>query len=85
MNVVLAHIRHPKDDSKIGHNLGKTLLINILDFYLLKQVKKDHLFRRKSELFSEFVFFLKIQLPDSGFLTIRRSAAETTKIALNRK
>lgn len=84
LNVVLAHIRHPKDDSKIGHNLGKTLLIDILDFCLLKQVKKDHIFRRKSELFSGFVFFLEIQLPEGGFLTIRRSAAETTKIAFKR-
>lgn len=84
LNVVLGHIRHPKDDSKIGHCLGKTLLIDILDFCLLKQVKKDHLFRRKSELFSDFVFFLEIQLPDGGLLTIRRSAAETTKIAFKR-
>lgn len=84
LNVVLAHIRHPKDDSKIGHCLGKTLLIDILDFCLLKKVNKDHLFRRKSELFSDFVFFLEVQLPEGGFLTIRRSAAETTKIAFKR-
>jgi len=84
LNVVLGHIRHPKDDSKIGHCLGKTLLIDILDFCLLKQVRKDHLFRRKSEVFSDFVFFLEIQLPDGGFLTIRRSAAEPTKIAFKR-
>ncbi len=84
LNVVLAHIRHSKDDSKIGHCLGKTLLIDILDFCLLKKVNKDHLFRRQSELFSEFVFFLEIQLPEGGFLTIRRSAAETTKIAFKR-
>jgi uncharacterized protein YydD (DUF2326 family) len=84
LNVVLAHIRHPKDDSKIGHCLGKTLLIDILDFCLLKKVNKDHLFRRQSDLFSDFVFFLEIQLPEGGFLTIRRSAAETTKIAFKR-
>ena len=84
LNVVLAHIRHPKDDSKIGHCLGKTLLIDILDFCLLKKVNKDHLFRRQSELFSDFVFFLEIQLPEGGYLTIRRSAAEITKIAFKR-
>jgi uncharacterized protein YydD (DUF2326 family) len=84
LNVVIAHIRHPKDHSKIGHCLGKTLLIDILDFCLLKKVNKDHLFRRQSELFSDFVFFLEIQLPDGGFLTIRRSASEPTKIAFKR-
>lgn len=84
LNVVLAHIRHPKDDSKLGHNLGKTLLIEILDFCFLKKVTKDHLFKRHAELFSNFVFFLEIQLPDGGYLTIRRSASEPTKIAFKR-
>lgn len=84
LNVVLAHIRHPKDDSKLGHNLGKTLFIEILDFCLLKQVKKDHLFKRHAELFSDFVFFLEIQLHAGNFLTVRRSASEPTKIAFKR-
>ena len=84
LNVVLAHIRHPKDDSKIGHNLGKTLLIDLLDFCLLKGVDKKHLFKRHPDLFSSFVFFLEIQLPEGGYLTIRRSADETTKIAFKR-
>lgn len=84
LNVVLAHIHHPKDNSKLGHNLGKTLLIDILDFCLLKKVTKDHLFKRHAELFSDFVFFLEIQLSDGGFLTIRRAASESTKIAFKR-
>ena len=84
LNVVLAHIRHPKDDSKLGHNLGKTLLIEILNFCFLKKVTKDHLFKRHADLFADFVFFLEIQLHDGSFLTIRRSASEPTKIAFKR-
>ncbi|MCX6879731.1 MAG: DUF2326 domain-containing protein [Verrucomicrobia bacterium] len=84
LNVVLANIRHPKDNAKLGHNLGKTLLIDIIDFGLLKGVTKDHLFKRRADLFAGFVFFLEIQLPTSGYLTIRRSAAEPTKIAFKR-
>ena len=84
LNVIIAHIRHPKDNSKLGHNLGKTLLIEILDFCFLKKVTKDHLFKRHAELFSNFVFFLEIQLPAGGYLTIRRSASEPTKIAFKR-
>lgn len=84
LNVVLAHIRHPKDNTKLGHNLGKTLLIDILDFALLKGVKKEHLFKRRADLFSGFTFFLEIQLPTGSYLTIRRSAAEPTKIAFKR-
>jgi len=83
-NVVLAHIHNPKDGSKLGHNLGKTLLIEILDFCFLKKVTKDHLFKRRADLFSGFIFFLEIQLPNGNFLTTRRSAAEPTKIAFKR-
>jgi uncharacterized protein YydD (DUF2326 family) len=84
LNVVLAHIRHPKDDSKLSHNLGKTLLIGVLDFCFLKKVNKEHLFKHHAEIFSGFVFFLEIQLPDETFLTIRRSSLEPTKIAFKR-
>ena len=31
LNAVLAHIRHPKDNAKLGHNLGKTLLIGVVE------------------------------------------------------
>ena len=84
LNVILANIRHPKDNAKLGHNLGKTLLIEIIDFGLLKGVKKEHTFKRQADLFSRFIFFLEIQLPCGDYLTIRRSAAEPTKIAFKR-
>ena len=84
LNVVLANICYPKDNAKLGHNLGKTLLIEIIDFGLLKGVKKEHLFKRQVDLFADFVFFLEIQLPGGAYLTIRRSAAEPTKIAFKR-
>jgi uncharacterized protein YydD (DUF2326 family) len=84
LNVVLANIRHPKDNAKLGHNLGKTLLIEIIDFGLLKGVTKEHLFKRQAELFASFVFFLEIELPGGTYLTIRRSASEPTKIAFKR-
>lgn len=81
LNVILANIQRPKDPSALGHNLGKSLLIDIIDFGLLKEVKKEHFFKSRSDLFASFVFFLEIQLPSGGYLTIRRSAAEPTKIA----
>ena len=57
LNVVVAKIDHPKDETKLGHNLGKTLLIDVLDFTLLKGIDKNHLFKRRTDLFDEFVFF----------------------------
>lgn len=83
-NAVVARIDHPKDAKKLGHNLGKTLLIQVIDFALLKGVDKHHTFKRHSTIFDPFVFFLELELPAGGYLTIRRSVEEPTKIAFKR-
>lgn len=84
LNVVIADIRHPKEEDKFGHNLGKTLLIEIIDFGLLGGVDPSHVFKRHPELFADFVFFLEVCLPTGDYVTIRRSAAEQSKIAFKR-
>lgn len=84
LNVVIADIRHPKEEDKLGHNLGKTLLIEIIDFGLLGGVDPSHVFKRHPELFADFVFFLEVCLPTGDYVTIRRSAAEQSKIAFKR-
>jgi uncharacterized protein YydD (DUF2326 family) len=81
LNAVVARIDNPTDEKKLGHNLGKSLLIEVIDFALLKGLNKQHFFKRHPELFARFVFFLEIQLPGSGWLTIRRSVEEPSKIA----
>lgn len=84
LNAVIARIDHPKDAKKLGHNLGKTLLTEVIDFTLLKSVNKHHTFKRHSELFDSFVFFIELELPGGGYLTIRRSVEEPSKIAFKR-
>lgn len=84
LNVVVAKIDHPKDDTKLVHNLGKTLLIDVLDFTLLKGIDKSHLFKRRADLFDDFVFFLEIELQFGEFLTIRRAVEQPSKIAFKR-
>lgn len=83
-NAVIARIDHPKDDKKLGHNLGKTLLTEVIDFTLLKGVNKHHTFKRHVGLFNAFVFFIELELPTRGFITIRRSVEEPSKIAFKR-
>ena len=46
LNVVLGKVCQREDISKDSHNLGKSTLIDVLDFMLLKEVKKDHLFKK---------------------------------------
>lgn len=83
LNVILAEVRAPDDDTKSDHNLGKTLLAHLLDFMLLKEVGGDFFMRKHSDRFAGFIFFLEILLPDGkSHATIRRGADADTKISL---
>ena len=84
LNVVLAEIRLPENKAKDTHNLGKSTLGKLLNFMLLKDVDKNFFLLKHSDLFSEFVFFLEIELADGAFLTIRRGATSSTKVSFKR-
>lgn len=87
LNVVVARVTNKGDMSKDSHNLGKTTLVSVIDFMLLKQLKKDsHIFALQQDKFREYIFYLEIELNSGWFLTIRRSADKTTntKIAFRK-
>ncbi|WDO00549.1 DUF2326 domain-containing protein [Aeromonas allosaccharophila] len=69
LNVVFASVSKHLN-KKSSHSLGKTTLIDVIDFCLLKQIDKTHIF--KKTCFSEFVFFLEIKYSPTGFVTIKR-------------
>lgn len=81
LNVVLAEVRLPENKSKSSHNLGKSTLARVIDFCLLGGLSKEHFFKKREDLFGEFVFFLEIELLDGSFLTIRRAVANASKIS----
>lgn len=83
LNVVLAEVRLPENKSKSSHNLGKSTLARVIDFCLLGGMSKDHFFKKREDLFSEFVFFLEIELLDGSFLTIRRPVANASKVSFS--
>ena len=83
LNVVLAEIRLPENRSKSSHNLGKSTLARVIDFCLLGSVGKEHFFKKREDLFGEFVFFLEIELLDGSFLTIRRAALNPSKVSFS--
>jgi len=84
LSVVFATITKPKDPNKDSHNLGKTTLIHVIDFLLLKQVNQEHFFLKHAELFSPFVLFLELQTHRGDYVTIRRSVLNHSKVALKR-
>ncbi len=64
------------------HNIGKTSLVNLIDFMLLKGVSKGSVFAKHQEKFAGWVFYLEIQLNNGSYLTIKRGVAHNTKISL---
>ncbi|EGT3605391.1 DUF2326 domain-containing protein [Clostridium perfringens] len=82
LNLVLAKINNPNSKMKDTHNLGKTKLIELIDFMLLKEIKKNHFLNNPK--FSNHIFFLEIELNDGSTLTIKRSIKEKTKISFKK-
>lgn len=80
LNVVLGKVCQREDINKDSHNLGKSTLIDVLDFMLLKEVKNDHLFKKYISCFENHIFYLEIILNSGTYFTIRRSVSEPTKI-----
>lgn len=79
LNVVLGCITNKNINTKDTHNLGKTLLCDVIDFMMLKQVKKDF-FLKKYTVFSDCYFFLEILLDNQSYLVVRRSVNDPNKI-----
>lgn len=81
LNLVLAKVTKNLDLNKDSHNLGKTTLITVIDFMLLKNVQKGHIFKTYQEKFSGYEFYLEILLNSGEYLTIKRSIDSPTKIS----
>jgi uncharacterized protein YydD (DUF2326 family) len=83
LSVIFAKVKKPKDTQRDSHNLGKTLLVELIDFLLLKNVSDSstHFLAKHSILFADWVFFLEIQNPAGSFITVRRAVKEPSKIA----
>jgi len=81
LNLVLAKVTKKLDLNKDSHNLGKTTLIAVIDFMLLKELKEEHIFKTYKEKFTGYVFFLEILLNSGEYLTIRRAVDTPTKIS----
>jgi len=80
-NVIYADVKS-KDKNKNSHSLGKTYLIDVIDFLLLKKGTKQKLLKTESKkLFNDYIFYLEILLNNQKYLTIRRSIKSNSKIS----
>lgn len=81
VNVILAKIKNKSNKDADSHNLGKTSLITLIDFLLLKTVTSSHIFKTHFDKFAGHNFFLELKLNNGRFLTIKRSVDNNTKIS----
>jgi len=81
LNVIFAKVYNPKKSDKDSHNLGKTLLISLINFLLLDELDQKHFLYVNLNRFKDFVFFLEIQINENNYITIRRAVDKNTKVA----
>lgn len=71
-NVIFGDVEKSSEDDH-EHNLGKSTLVDIIDFLLLKKSgSKNKLFKYKKSL-KGWCFYIELELNDGRYLTIKRS------------
>ncbi len=75
VNVVLGRIKNPNNVNVNCHNLGKSTLVKIIDFMLLKRLPSNSFLKHPK--FADYVFFLEIKINDGRYVTIRRAVNST--------
>lgn len=84
-NVIQADITDRSNKQKDTHNLGKTLLIHLIDFLLLKQIKNKKSFFLTKGGFEGLAFFAELSLNDGSHLVIRRTVDAPSKISFHKR
>jgi uncharacterized protein YydD (DUF2326 family) len=84
LNVIYGQVRKPDDKTRDSHNLGKTTLLHLIDFLMLRGVTPDFFLRRHKERFKGFVFYLEVKLNAGDFTTIRRGVDDPNSVAMKR-
>ncbi len=83
-NVIFGDVKSPKDLNKDSHNLGKTLLISLIEFLLLKRLSNQHFLKKHFDRFKDFKFYLEIKLNNCSFLTIKREVENNSKVSFKK-
>lgn len=73
LNVIYASVTKKTKDKRSSHSLGKTLLAELIDYMLIKEVDKDF-FLRSKKVFEDFDFYLEIKTVENLYITIERPA-----------
>ena len=82
LNVIVGTMSNRGNRELDSHSLGKSLLLEVIDFLLLKKVKsKDKYFLTNKKWLSEYIFYAELKLNSGKYLIIKRAVEPNTKIA----
>ena len=79
-NIILGDIVDQSNLNRDSHNLGKSKLIDLIDFMFLKELRAGSFL--KNEKFKHHIFYIEILLRKDELITIRRSVKDNTKISI---
>lgn len=83
VNLILANVKS-KNEKRNTHNLGKSTLVDLIDFLLLKNIDRNHWListkKNNALVFVDYDFYLEVLLNSGAFLVINRSVNTPTKI-----
>ncbi|PAC95365.1 DUF2326 domain-containing protein [Bacillus paralicheniformis] len=82
LNIILGRVINQQNLESDSHNLGKSTLINLIDFMFLKGLKTGNFLKDNIEKFSDYTFFMELKKNNSQYITIKRSVKNNTKISL---
>ncbi|MBP9700255.1 DUF2326 domain-containing protein [Candidatus Woesebacteria bacterium] len=80
LNVVFGKPTKKNNFDEDTHNLGKTTLIYLIDFLLLKEIDKNSIFVRNSTTLQDYEFFAEFQVSEDKFFLIHRSINNSSKV-----
>lgn len=82
LNIILGKISNRKDNTKDTHNLGKSTLIYVIDYMLLKEIDSSHIFKKHINIFKDYIFYIEIKVNNNKFVTIKRKVDEGNKVSI---
>lgn len=82
-NVIYGNVEDKKE-SQNEHNLGKTSLVHLIDFLLLKTLTKNHFLSKHKNKFKDWVFYLEIELSKGNYITIKRGVDTATMVSFKK-
>jgi len=67
LNIIFGDVKKPKDKKRDSHNLGKTTLLHLIEFLMLKGTAPEQFLVKHQDRFLGLQFFIEIRLNSGDF------------------